>query len=240
MRRSYRTVAMLCRRGRNASEISTMTGESSTPGLAIVPRLGDAGAGEWQFTGSWEIRHVGSGLVVPVTIAGHLGLGHARDALVLLGQLPIDWNQPVSAHAEVSVQINQVAAAVAAALDESRPALLGSSWERLPREWFLYNASLDDVDGSFESYAEAEQCLGYLMRIGESEGWVIRREEAEPWGLRCASTGCRSPLDVDGRVSHPAPEGLAEIAGGEGWRRLDEQHWICPRCSYQYTPPCPW
>lgn len=219
----------------------TMTGETaSTPGLAIVPALGRLIENQWHFTGAWAIRHATSGLIVPLWGNQGLGLGHARDAVALLGQLRIDWTQPretvLGAYRNDYDSFNQINALLHEAVEGQRPARMCSSWEQLPRHWFLYLTHVDDVvEALFDSRAAAEEQLRYLDSIGESQGCVIRQEDSEPWALRCASTDCRDPLSEDERVSHPDPAGVTDVASAEGWRRIDEQHWLCPPCSYLFT-----
>lgn len=216
----------------------TTTGEASAiPGLAIVPCLNGGWPSPAQFTGGWEVRHVASGFAAT---RHDLGLGHARDAAALLGELDVDWTQPREV-AEAVVEASRdrvydIFDQIEDATEQARPARMHSSWEQLECGWFIYDTTAEDVvAGCFDDVADAEKELRYLTRIGQHAGCVIRREDREPWALRCAWVDCRGPLGADERLSHPDPAGVTEFAEGDGWRRLDAQHWLCPHCSYLFA-----
>lgn len=221
---------------RQRIEVTTTAEASASPGLAIVPCL----RGDWlspgQFTGTWEVRHVATGCTV-IPCCG-LGLGNARDAAALLGDLGVDWTQPREAVIEAcrSLPLHELFVQVNQAVKGAYPVRMCSSWHQVERGWFVYDTTADDVvAGLFDDAADAEEAFRHLISIGQSAGCVIRREDREPWSLRCAWVDCPELLGADERLSHPDPAGVVEFAHGDGWRQVTGQHWLCPTCSHLFA-----
>lgn len=225
----------LAARQRQRLDVTIPAEASSTAGLAIAPCLARCGT-RLQFTGAWELRHVASGR--RVVRCRRMGLGQARDAAGMLGELDVDWTQPRETVVEACPILprNDIFRQVEQASKEERPARMHSSWQQLNRGWFLYDTDGDDVvAGCFDDVADAEKELRYLTSIGQSADCVIRREDREPWSLRCTWVDCPEPLGGDERLSHPDPAGVVEFADGDGWRQVTAEHWLCPTCSHLFT-----
>lgn len=213
--------------------------QSRTPGLVVAPRMQQDITGAWSFSGAWCVLHQPSGLVVGH--ARNAGLGHARDLAHLLGELPIDWTQPDSTLRDRAVwsAAQEPIERTLLAINQARPArLLNSSWREIPPPYWV-GQEPGMTDFVFRTWSEAAEFALTEGHLPDWEGAVIGREPAPMWDLICAALDCQTqPLDGDvGWMFHRRE--LGEAARDEGWRRLDEQRWLCERCSALFIPTCP-
>ena len=231
-------VELTCRRDARPQVARTMSGEvNGTPGLALVPAHRRVLGGGWEFTGAWDVRHRGSGKTLFPPFCG-LALGHAREALHLLGDLPVDWTQTVEGMQDQLHDcfdlFREAGRRIRIAVDEQRPIYRDPSWQQTSARWLLI--APDDADALDTREAAEQQLEEIRQNLGElGEGWQVRREDSDPWQLLCAATGCREVLIDEDVVEDVDPGRVAEIAGYVRWRRIDARHWLCPRCSYLFT-----
>lgn len=226
-------------------------------GLAVTPRLSKH-AGQWRFTGSWWVVHLGSGL--GMMHAPGAGLGHARDAAELLAESDIDWTRPAEelrAHPQVRAVHLSVSDRVSDAVADNRPVLLReSSFHRIPP---LYDVEVidrdytlvDDLSAGCRTYVEAEEVAldigcelgldGPSPHFAAVDVRITRRGEPD-WTMRCAHRGCdTSVLTEHGDIAIiPTPGLLAEFAASDQWRRLDQHRWLCDECAVLFATTHVW
>lgn len=227
-------------------------------GLAVTPRLSKH-AGQWRFTGSWWVVHLGSGL--GVIHAPGAGLGHARDAAELLAESGIDWTRPAAelrTHPQVKAVHLSVSDRVSEAVRENRPVLLrDSSFRRVPPLYEVEvldrdNTVVDDLSAGCLTYGEAEDValdIGFELGLHSPGPYrraavdvrITRRTEPE-WTMRCAHHGCDTAvLTEHGDIAIVATPGLlTEFAAGDQWRRLDQHRWLCDECAVLFATTHVW
>lgn len=226
---------------------------TAVPGLVVSPRLRQLPTTrEWQFTGGWAVVHAGSGYL----IAGSLdvGLGQAREAAELLGELGIDWTQrgeDIRDSGSIREQVGEVVDEVRQAVEEGRPVRAkASSWRRCPPGWeiVLRDAHSDEIEAFTEfTYADAEDSAVELgnahglyepfLRRGLVADITVQRARDSEWELTCARRDCPEALGhaaYGGPIRFATRSLLAEMASAEGWQRLDQLRWLCPDCRPLY------
>lgn len=217
------------------------TGEpTTTPGLAVVPTLRPHIGGGWQFTGEWSLTHTRSGLeTVPVEGAG---LGHARDLAAVLADTGIDWTQHRDeiAHDARDLLLDLHRRACFAVWHAQPLRLRPTSWNPLAPSWFLHDPHADPDDEPVELFATYEDAA-YAVAADELDGVEVRQGTDQEWQLRCAWTDCQAGVigEDDHLMREPDRGQLRAAATDDRWRPLDDHRWLCPNCSYLFTPTTP-
>ncbi|KAA5829554.1 hypothetical protein F1721_24880 [Saccharopolyspora hirsuta] len=230
---------------RPRQRITTVVETTPVAGLVIGPAARfDDELGQWGFTGTWNLLHAGSGLVV-LSLPG-IGLARLREVAVLLGQTGIDWtrSQPELATEDVRLARHQVARRAQAAAEQGCPLRLEeTSWRQVPPSWAV--TVLDGQGQVEDSYTtetsdaadELALLLGDELGLDETSTGDItvgRLTELE-WQLHCARTGCGTALTGDDYLlSTPDRSWLIDLAQDEQWRQLDDRRWLCWSCNPQF------
>lgn len=226
--------------------------ETAVPGLVVSPRLRrQPFTDQWSFTGGWAVVHASSGYL----IAGlDTGLGQAREAAELFGELGIDWTrsgEDVRANDSIGERVREVVDEVRQAVEEGRPVRTkATSWRPCPPGWeiVLRDSHGDEVTAFTEfTYADAEDNALELgnahglhdpsLRRSEVADITVQRAQDNGWELTCAQRDC---LEALGNAAYGGPirfdnrDLAAEMATAEGWRRIDHLRWLCPDCHPLY------
>jgi len=222
---------------RDTASAHTLVELTRTPGLVVAPRFTRDVTGAWTFTGAWQVAHARSGMAVSAAFTA--GLGHARDAAALLGELELDWTRPCDelrlTEPEVRRALIAQHARLRAAVGDERPVYLtSSSFRQTPPLYLVYDADAgpgwSDAEVAVESWNAAADHL-------EAIDWpdaVIVRDEQPWWLMHCATKACQQPLHDDGPAWEPMRHLLTDTAAELGWRRLDQRRWLCARCSHDF------
>ncbi|MBE9375580.1 hypothetical protein IQ251_14095, partial [Saccharopolyspora sp. HNM0983] len=221
-------------RGNPAIPVPTPAEKTRTPGLFVAPSMRRGHAAAWRFTGNWTVLHHESGY--PPLHVGPAGLGHARELAALLGELGIDWTQPADALAThnpvVRGALQRVRTRIQHAVSENRPVRLARSWCEATPPYWVGGPDANDTE-LFPTFGTAAD----FALDTAATSVVVGRSDLVWWQLRCAAPDCRAELTEDEWLPHRGD--AADIARGEGWRRLSAQHWLCPTCIAVFTPVCP-
>ncbi|GAA4890916.1 hypothetical protein [Saccharopolyspora cebuensis] len=209
-----------------------------TAGLVITPGMTQSLRDDWSFTGTWDVRHQSSGYVV-IANGPSIGLGHARDLAVLLGELDLDWTQPSDVlplrDPAVRAAVGDVQAQISAAAWEARPARLrATSWMEFPPPYWIGQPG-GEADEFFRTFAAAAD---RLLAVGWTDG-VVGRDTAPWWDLLCAAADCRTHPEEGEMGWLPERSHVVEVAHADGWRRLDTKRWLCHWCTTLFTPTHP-